>query len=48
MTADNQNPDNGAEAAEETASETTVSTIEPSGEQEPLLKVEGLTNFLLI
>ena len=43
MTADNQNPDNGAEGAEETASETTVSTIEPSGEQEPLLKVEGLT-----
>ena len=43
MTADNQNPDNGAEAAEETASETTVSTIDPSGEQEPLLKVEGLT-----
>ena len=45
MTADNQNPDNGAETPEEeeTASETTVSTVEPPGEQEPLLKVEGLT-----
>ena len=27
----------------ETASETSVSTLDPSGEQEPLLQVEGLT-----
>ena len=43
MTSGSDNPVHGGEAGGETDSETAVSTKEPAVEQEPLLRVEGLT-----
>ena len=43
MTSGSDNPVHGGEAGGETDSETAVSTKEPAAEQEPLLRVEGLT-----